>query len=164
MAKIDQLLANNARYAASFDRGGLEAAPRLRLAVLSCMDARLDLHRALGLAEGDAHVIRNAGGIVTDDAIRSLAISQRLLGTEEIAVIHHTRCGMLGLDDERFAATLEQESGARPPWAAGGFADLEEDLRACVERIRRSPFIARRDCVRGFIYDVDTGEIREVAA
>ena len=136
--------------------------PRRRLAVLACMDARLDPARALGLEDGDAHVIRNAGGVVTDDALRSLAISQNLLGTEEIVLIHHTDCGMLTFTDDEFADRLERETGQRPAWRAHAFADLEQDVRDGIARIRSSPFVPRTDNVRGFVYEVETGRLREV--
>ena len=136
--------------------------PRRKLAVLACMDARLDPARALGLEDGDAHVIRNAGGVVTDDALRSLAISQNLLGTEEIVLIHHTDCGMLTFTDEKLADRLERETGQRPEWRAHAFSDLDEDVRDGIERIRSSPFVPRKDKVRGFVYEVETGRLREV--
>jgi carbonic anhydrase len=141
----------------------LPKAPARKLAVLACMDARLDPQAVLGLAEGDAHVIRNAGGIVTDDAIRSLALSQRLLGTEEIVLIQHTDCGMHGLDEQELERAIEADTGFEPPWEIGAFADLEDSVRASVERIEASPFIPRRDRVRGLIYDVATRRTREVA-
>lgn len=162
MTETEQLLADNRRYAEGFDAAGLAAQPARRLAVLTCMDARLDPARALGLEPGDAHVIRNAGGVVTDDAIRSLAISQRLLGTDAIAVIHHTRCGMAGLDDDEFAAELERDTGERPVWRACGFDDLDEDVRDSIRAIESSPFVPNRGDVRGFVYDVDSGMLREV--
>ena len=140
----------------------LPRSPAKRLAVLACMDARLDPARVLALEPGDAHVIRNAGGVVTDDAIRSLAISQNLLGTESIVLIHHTDCGMLGLDDEEFADRIERATGERPDFPAHGFHDLEESLRDSVRRIEESPFIPKTADVRGFVYDVRTGELREV--
>ena len=136
--------------------------PRRKLAVLACMDARLDPARALGLEDGDAHVIRNAGGVVTDDALRSLAISQNLLGTEEIVLIHHTDCGMLTFTDDELADRLERETGQRPEWRAHAFSDLDEDVRDGIERIRSSPFVPRKDKVRGFVYEVETGRLREV--
>ena len=136
--------------------------PRRKLAVLACMDARLDPARALGLEDGDAHVIRNAGGVVTDDALRSLAISQNLLGTEEVVLIKHTDCGMLTISDEEFADRLESETGSRPEWRAHAFSDLDEDVRDGIERIRSSPFVPRKDKVRGFVYEVETGRLREV--
>jgi carbonic anhydrase len=138
-------------------------APARKLAVLACMDARLDPAKVLGLAEGDAHVIRNAGGVVSDDALRSLAISQNLLGTEEIILIHHTDCGMLTFTDEEFAAKLEDETGQRPEWRAHAFADLEQNVRDSVERLKSSPFVPRTDKVRGFVYEVETGRLREVS-
>jgi carbonic anhydrase len=137
-------------------------APRRKLAVLACMDARIDPARLLGLEEGDAHVIRNAGGVVTDDALRSLAISQHLLGTEEVVLIKHTDCGMLALSDDEFADRLERETGSRPEWRAHGFADLEQAVRDGVERIRSSPFVPRSERVRGLVYEVETGRLREV--
>ena len=164
MSETDRLLEHNARYAAGFDKGDLPSQPATRVAVVACMDARLDPARALGLEEGDAHVIRNAGGVVTDDAIRSLAISQHLLGTEAIVLIHHTRCGMLSVEDEQFADTLEAASGSsRPEWPARGFRDLDEDLRDSARRLRASPFLPRTDRIRGFVYEVETGRLREVA-
>ena len=141
---------------------GLPAAPAKKLAVVACMDARLDPAELLGLELGDAHVIRNAGGVVTDDEIRSLAISQHLLGTEEIVLIHHTECGMLKISDEEFADLLEEDSGERPHWRAHAFADLDENVRNSMRLIRESPFIPRTDKVRGYVYDVNTGELREV--
>ena len=141
----------------------LPAAPARKLAVIACMDARLDPARILGLEEGDAHVIRNAGGVVTDDEIRSLAISQHLLGTEEIVLIHHTDCGMLTITDEEFAQRLEKETGERPHWRAHAFSDLDQNVRDSVRMIRESPFVPRTDNVRGYVYDVRTGELREVA-
>ncbi len=158
---IDGLLGNNARYAASFS-GSLPAEPTAHLAVVACMDARLNVYAALGLTEGQAHVIRNAGGVVTDDAIRSLAISQRLLGTTEIVLIHHTRCGMLTFTDDRFRAAIEADTGIRPPWAAEAFGDLDGDVRQSIARIKASPFIPHTDQVRGLVLDVDTGLLREV--
>jgi carbonic anhydrase len=135
--------------------------PRRKLAVVACMDARLDPARLLGLEEGDAHVIRNAGGVVTDDVLRSLAISQNLLGTEEVVLIMHTDCGMLTLSDEEFAERLERETGSRPEWRAHAFSDLEQAVRDGIERIRTSPFVPRADGVRGFVYEVETGRLRE---
>ena len=162
MTETDRLLQNNESYAASFDKGGLPGPPGRKVAVLACMDARLDPARVLGLEEGDAHVIRNAGGVVTDDALRSLAISQHELGTEEIVLLHHTKCGMQTFTDDEFAEKLERETGSRPEWRAHAFADLEQDVRDSIETIRSSPFIPRTDRVRGFVYDVDTGRLREV--
>ena len=162
MSATDDLLRNNAAYAEGFDKGDLPIPPAKKVAVVTCMDARLHVHALLGLQEGDAHIIRNAGGIVTDDEIRSLAISQRLLGTEEVLVIHHTGCGMLTFSDEEFRRTLEEETGSAPEWAAGAFGDLEEDVRRSVARIRESPFVPRKDAIRGFVYEVETGRLREV--
>jgi len=162
MSVTDELLANNETYAAGFDKGDLPLPPAKKLAVVACMDARLDPARVLGLEEGDAHVIRNAGGVVTDDEVRSLAISQRLLGTEEIIVIHHTDCGMLTFNDEDFQRTLKEDTGVEPGWIAESFTDLEGDVRKSVDRIKDSPFIPRRDAVRGFVYEVESGRLREV--
>ena len=161
MSVTDQLLENNEKYAASFS-GPLPLPPSKHLAVLACMDARLDVFSVLGLQEGESHVIRNAGGVVTDDEIRSLAISQRLLGTKEIVLIHHTDCGMLTFNDEDFAAGLEQDTGRRPDWAANSFDDLDQDVRESVGRIKDSPFVPHTDQVRGFVFEVETGRLREV--
>jgi carbonic anhydrase len=162
MSATDELLANNEAYAAAF--GGLLPLPPARqLAVVACMDARLNVYGLLGLQEGEAHVIRNAGGAVTDDTIRSLAISQRLLGTREIILIHHTECGMLTFSDDGFRGAIEEETGIRPPWAAEAFSDLDEDVRQSVNRINASPFIPVKDSVRGFVFDVATGRLREVS-
>jgi carbonic anhydrase len=163
MSVTDELLQNAARYADEFDRGDLPLPPAKRIAVLACMDARLDPHRLLGLAEGDAHVIRNAGGVVTDDEIRSLAISQRLLGTEEIILIHHTDCGMLTFTDDDFKRSVQDDTGIKPGWAAESFTDLDEDVRQSIARIKASPFIPRKDSVRGFVYEVESGRLREVS-
>ena len=163
MSNTDELLANNESYAAQFgDKGQLPLPPARKTAIVACMDARLNVYGALGLAEGDAHVIRNAGGVVTDDAIRSLAISQRLLGTEEIILIHHTGCGMLTFNDDEFKASIERDTGIRPPWAAEAFGDLDSDVRQSIARIKASPFIPRTDQVRGFVYEVESGRLREV--
>jgi carbonic anhydrase len=162
MSVIDELVANNEAYAARFDKASLPLPPAKKLAVVACMDARLDPASVLGLTEGDAHVIRNAGGVVTDDEIRSLAISQRLLGTEEIILIHHTDCGMLTFSDDDFRLAIQEETGIKPEWAAETFSDLDEDVRQSVGRIHASPFIPRKDNVRGFVYDVETGRLREV--
>jgi carbonic anhydrase len=163
MTVTDTLVANSESYAADFDKGDLPLPPAKKVAVLACMDARLNPYGVLGLAEGDAHVIRNAGGVVSDDAIRSLAISQNLLGTEEIVLIHHTDCGMLTFTDEELAAKLEEETGQRPEWSAHAFSDLEGDVRAGIEKIKASPFIPHTESVRGFVYEVETGSLREVA-
>src|SRR5438067_10120654 len=157
----DELLANNAEYAAAFS-GPLPMPPAKHVAVVACMDARLDVYRILGLNEGEAHVIRNAGGVVTDDEIRSLAISQRLLATEEIILIHHTDCGMLTFRDDDFRREIQRETGIKPEWPAEAFDDLEEDVRQSIARIKASPFIPNKDDVRGFVYDVESGRLREV--
>jgi carbonic anhydrase len=162
MSATDDVLTNAEQYASSFDKGDLPMPPGLKLAVVACMDARLIPTRVLGLQEGDAHVIRNAGGVVTDDAIRSLAISQRLLGTEEIILIHHTDCGMLTFKDDEFKRSIQDETGVRPTWAAEAFSDLDEDVRQSIARIKASPFIPRKN-VRGFVYEVETGKLREVS-
>jgi carbonic anhydrase len=162
MSVTDELLTNAERYAESFDRAGLPMPPAKRVAVLACMDARLNPYGLLGLGEGDAHVIRNAGGVVTDDEIRSLAISQRLLGTEEIILIHHTDCGMLTFKDDDFRNQIQADTGIKPEWAAETFDDLEGDVRQSIARIKASPFIPKKDQVRGFVYDVETGRLDEV--
>jgi carbonic anhydrase len=163
MSATDELLANNERYAASFDKGDLPLPPAKKVAVVACMDARLHPYAILGLQEGDAHVIRNAGGVVTDDEIRSLAISQRLLGTEEIILIHHTDCGMLTFSDDEFKAQVQSDTGIKPEWAAEAFSDLDEDVRQSIARIEASPFIPNKDSIRGFVYEVETGRLREVS-
>ena len=164
MSVTDDLLRNNEAHAASFDKRGLPASPVKKVVVLACMDARLNPYAVLGLREGDAHILRNAGGEVTDDVIRSLAISQRLLGTEEIILIHHTGCGMLSFTDDAFRRSVTDQVGTAPAWEAGAFADLDEDVRESIARIAASPFIPHRDRVRGFVYDLATGRLREVAA
>jgi carbonic anhydrase len=164
MSATDELLANAERYAAAFDKGHLPLPPARGVAVLACMDARLNVYGLLGLREGDAHVIRNAGGVVTADERRSLAISQRLLGTREIILIHHTDCGMLTFTDDAFKESIRAETGIKPDWSAEAFADLEEDVRQSMARIKADPFIPHRDAVRGFVYDVETGRLREVKA
>jgi carbonic anhydrase len=163
MSVTDELLRNNEAYAATFDKGALPTPPARRLAIVACMDSRIDLFAALGLHVGDAHVIRNAGGVVTDDAIRSLAISQRLLGTEEIVLIHHTQCGLMMITDDEFKRTLQEETGIKPAWATEAFTDLDDDVRQSIARIKASPFIPRTDAVRGFVYDIETGRLREVS-
>jgi carbonic anhydrase len=163
MTVTDEFLANNESYAAGFGKGDLSMTPAKQVAVLACMDARLDPARALGLEEGDAHVIRNAGGVVTDDAIRSLALSQRLLGTKEIILIHHTDCGMLTFTDDEVKAQIEQDTGIRPPFALESFKDLDADVRQSIARITASPFVPDKSRVRGFVYDVKTGRLREVS-
>ena len=162
MTVIDELLRNNARYAKGFDAGALPAQPARRLAVVACMDARLDVNKLLGLAEGDAHVMRNAGGVVTDDMLRSLLISQRLLGTKEIILIQHTDCGMLTFRDDELKDAIESETGLRPAFALESFRDLECNVRQSIGRIRACPFIPRRDRIRGFVYDCATGLLNEV--
>jgi carbonic anhydrase len=161
MSVTDDLLANNEQYAASFP-GPLPMPPAKNIAVVACMDARLNVYALLGLAEGEAHVIRNAGGVVTSDEIRSLAISQRLLGTREIVLIHHTDCGMLTFTDDEFKRSIQDETGVKPEWAAETFADLDEDVKQSIARITTSPFIPHTDQVRGFVFDVATGKLREV--
>jgi carbonic anhydrase len=158
----DRLVRNARVYAESFDNGDLALAPALKLTVLACMDSRLDLFALLGLKEGDAHMLRNAGGAVTDDAIRSLAVSQRMLGTEEIVLIHHTNCGMHAFDDEAFKREIFEETGVEPQWRTESFPDVDEDVRRSLARIKASPFIPHRDRVRGFVYEVETGILREV--
>ena len=163
MSVTDELLRNAEQYAAGFDRGDLPLPPAKRVAVVACMDARLNPYGLLGLSEGDAHVIRNAGGVVTDDEIRSLSISQRLLGTEEIILIHHTDCGMLTFADDEFRRQIQEETGIKPEWAAEAFDDLEEDVRQSIARIKSSPFIPNKESVRGFVYDVKTGRLEEIS-
>jgi carbonic anhydrase len=162
MSVTDELLANNQRYAEAF-HGPLPMPPARGLAVVACMDARLNLYAILGLAEGEAHVIRNAGGVVTDDEIRSLAISQRLLGTREIILIHHTDCGMLTFTDDDFKAAILADTGIKPPWAAEAFNDPNADVRQSMARIKASPFVPHTDQVRGFVFDVATGKLNEVS-
>src|SRR3954465_428826 len=162
MSVTDDLLRNNEAYAEGFGKGALPLPPAKKIAVLACMDARIIVSRILGLEEGDAHVIRNAGGVVTDDEIRSLAISQRLLGTEEIILIHHTDCGMLTFTDDEFKASIQEETGIKPEWAAESFSDIDADVRQSIARIKASPFIPKKDSVRGFVYEVETGRLREV--
>jgi carbonic anhydrase len=162
MSATDELLKANQAYADGFDQRKLPAAPARKLAVVACMDARLDPARALGLQEGDAHVIRNAGGVVGDEEIRSLAISQYLLGTEEVVLIHHTGCGMLGIDEDALARRIKSDTGRRPDFDLRGFADLEESLRESIRKVTESPFLPHRESVRGFVYEVETGRLREV--
>ena len=162
MAVTDELLQNNARYAEGFDKGDLPLPPARGVAVVACMDARLHVSKILGLEEGDAHIIRNAGGVVTDDAIRSLAISQRLLGTREIILIHHTDCGMLTFKDDEFRRQIQEETGVRPAWAAEAFPDLDDDVRQNIARIKASPFLPQKASVRGFVYEIESGKLREV--
>ena len=162
MSTTDELLRNNERYANSFDKDDLPTPPAKQIAIVTCMDARLSPYVMLGLSEGDAHVIRNAGGVITDDEIRSLMISQRLLGTREVMLIHHTDCGMLTFSDEELREQIQQEVGIKPHFPLETFADLEEDVRQSIKRIEASPFIPHKDSVRGFIYEVETGHLREV--
>lgn len=163
MSVTDELLKNNEAYAATFE-GPLPLPPSKHVAVVACMDARLNVYGALGLNEGEAHVIRNAGGVITEDEIRSLTISQRLLGTKEVILIHHTDCGMLTFTDDGFKADIQQETGIRPPWAAEAFSDEFEDVKQSIRRIQQSPFIPLKDSVRGFVFDVATGKLHEVTA
>ncbi|MEA2154985.1 MAG: carbonic anhydrase [Solirubrobacteraceae bacterium] len=163
MSTTDELLENAKSYAESFDKGDLPMPPGRKIAIVACMDARLNPYGLLGLSEGDAHVIRNAGGVITDDEIRSLAISQRLLGTEEIVLIHHTDCGMLTFTDDEFKRSIQDELGIKPEWAAESFPDLDEDVRQSIARVNASPFIPKKDSVRGFVYEVETGKLREVS-
>jgi carbonic anhydrase len=161
MSATDELLANNQRYADGFT-GPLPLPPAKGVAVVACMDARLNVYAMLGLEEGQAHVIRNAGGVITDDEIRSLAISQRLLGTREIILIHHTDCGMLTFTDDDFKAAIQADTGIKPAWSAEAFSDLDTDVRQSIARIKASPFIPQKDSVRGFVFDVATGKLNEV--
>lgn len=162
MSTIDELLANNRAFATSTPAGDLDVRPSLRLAVVTCMDSRLNVFAALGLGDGEAHVLRNAGGVITDDVIRSLAISQRRLGTREVMLIHHTRCGMQTLTDDTFRAELQQATGVAPAFAIESFTDLDADVRQSLLRVRRSPFLEHRELVRGFVYDVDDHLLREI--
>ena len=164
MSATDDLLKNNEEYARGFDKGDLPLPPAKGVAVVACMDARLDVHAMLGLEIGDAHVIRNAGGVITDDEIRSLLISQRLLGTTEVILIHHTGCGMLTFSDDEVADQIESETGVRPPFPLESFPDLEGNVQDSIEKIKTSPFIPHKDSVRGFVYEVETGRLREVSA
>jgi carbonic anhydrase len=161
MSVTDELLKNNQAYAANFD-GPLPLPPAKKLAVVACMDARIDVYRVLGLNEGESHVIRNAGGVITADEIRSLAISQRLLGTEEIILIHHTDCGMLTFTDQDFRDGIRDETGIRPEWAAEAFEDLDTDVRQSIARIKASPYVPKKNSIRGFVFDVATGLLNEV--
>lgn len=163
MSVIEELLRNNEAHAADFEEDRLPVVPRMRVAVVTCMDARVDPARLLGIATGDVHVLRNAGGVVTDDVIRSLAISQRKLGTEEIALIHHTDCDMQTFDDDGFRDEIRRETGIKPSWSAETFSDLEADVRQSIARVEASPFLLCTDHVRGFVYDVHTGRLRAVA-
>ena len=162
MSVTDELLQNAERYAEGFRKGALPMAPAKQVAVVACMDARLNVYGLLGLSEGDAHVIRNAGGVVTDDAVRSIAISQRLLGTREIILIHHTGCGMTTFTDDEVKAQIKADTGIRPPFALEAFPDVDDDVRQSIQRISTSPFIQHKN-VRGFVYDVEKGTLREVS-
>jgi carbonic anhydrase len=162
MSVTDEFLANNDDYASRFVKGDLPLPPAKGVAIVACMDARLDPARVLGLEEGDAHVIRNAGGVISDDAVRSLAISQRLLGTEEIILIHHTDCGMLTFSDDDVKTQIAEETGIRPHFAFEAFDDLDDDIRQSVARLKASPFIPKKDKIRGFVYEVETGKLREI--
>jgi carbonic anhydrase len=163
MANADKMLETAADRASELAAPGLDPRPSRRVAVLTCMDTRIDLFPMLGLERGDAHIIRNAGGLVTDDAIRSLSASQRLLGTEEIVLIHHTGCGMLTFRDDDFRSSVEKDTGIRPEWPAEAFSDLDADVRQSIARIKASPFIPNTGSVRGFVYEVETGKLREVS-
>ena len=162
MTSIDSYLRNNTEYSARFSHRDLPAEPAGRVAILACMDSRLDTSALLGIAEGDAHVIRNAGGVVTEDVIRSLVISQRLKGTREVMLIHHTDCGMLALAESELKDAIEEETGARPAFALEAFTDVEDSVRRSIARLQSSPFLPHTDAIRGFVYEVDTGRLREV--
>jgi carbonic anhydrase len=162
MTVTDELLRNNAEFAGSFSNGDLPMPPGKHLAVVACMDARLNVYALLGLREGEAHVIRNAGGVVSDDVLRSLVISQRLLGTREVILVHHTDCGMLTFTDDAVKADIEADVGLRPHFALEAFSDLERDIRQSIARIKASPFVPHKDAVRGFVYDVRSGVLQEV--
>ena len=162
MSQTDELLRNAEKYAEDFDKGDMPMPPGRKVAIVACMDARLSPFALLGLEVGDAHVIRNAGGVITEDEIRSLAISQRLLGTEEIILLHHTDCGMQTFTDDEFRQSIQEETGIKPTWSAECFSDVDEDLRQSLARIQASPFIPKKDSVRGFVYEVETGRLREV--
>ena len=164
MATIDELLANNREFAADPAERQLDVEPSRHLAIVACMDSRLDVFAALGLGDGEAHVLRNAGGVITDDVIRSLAVSQRRLGTREVMLIHHTDCGLEKITDDGFRAELEETTGVAPSFAIESFSDVDADVRQSIRRVRQSPFIPHRDAVRGFVYDVATHRLREVEA
>ncbi len=163
MSEVDKLVENNASYAAGFEEAGAGKVPDRKVAVVACMDARLDVYRLLGLELGQAHVIRNAGGVVTEDTIRSLLISQRYLDTREVMLVHHSDCGMIGLGEDQERIEIERDTGIRPPFALEGFADLDEDVRQSIRRLEASPFLPDKDGIRGFVYDVATGGLREVS-
>jgi carbonic anhydrase len=162
MSAIDGLIENNEAFASSLPAQHLDVRPSLQLAIVACMDARLNVFSALGLKDGQAHIIRNAGGVITDDAIRSLAISQRRLGTREVMLIHHTKCGMQTITDDGFRAELQEATGVAPAFAIESFGDLDADVRQSILRVRQSPFLLHREVVRGFVYDVDTRALREI--
>lgn len=162
MSAIDVFVTNNERYSDGFSGGDLPLPPATKTAVVACMDARIETGRLLGIEEGDAHVIRNAGGVVTDDVIRSLAISQRLLGTREIMLIHHTDCGMLTFRDDDLKAQIQKATGLRPPFALEAFPDAEEDVRQSIARIKASPYLLHKDAIRGFVFDVSDGKLNEI--
>jgi carbonic anhydrase len=162
MSAIERCLKRNAEYAVGFTQGALTPSPSMAIAIVTCMDARIETGVLLGLGEGEAHVIRNAGGVVTEDVIRSLMISQRLLGTREIMLIHHTNCGAETFTDDEVKDAVEKETGVRPPFALESFTDLEEDVRQSIARIEASPFLPNKEVVRGFVYEVETGRLREV--
>jgi carbonic anhydrase len=164
MDVIDELIANNRAFAGSLPRKHLDVQPSRRLAIVTCMDSRLDVFAALGLGDGEAHVLRNAGGAITDDVIRSLAVSQRRLGTREVMLIHHTDCGMQSLTDDGFRAELQEATGVSPAFAIESFSDVDSDVRQSILRVRCSPFLLHRDRIRGFVYDVDTHQLREIHA
>jgi carbonic anhydrase len=164
MDVIDELLANNQAFAGSLPAEHLDVRPSRRLAIVTCMDSRLDVFAALGLGHGEAHILRNAGGVITDDVIRSLAVSQRRLGTREVMLIHHTDCGLMKITDDGFRAELQEDSGVAPPFAIESFADLDADVGQSILRVRRSPFLLHREVVRGFVYDVNSHRLREVVA
>lgn len=160
----DELIANNAQFIANFQDAGLALAPKRHLAIVACMDSRMDIFQMLGLGHGDAHVIRNAGGVVTDDVVRSLVVSQRLLNTQEIILIHHTNCGLQTISEDGFKRQIEDECGIKPGWAIEAFADPYEDVRQSMSRLTHSPFVIFKEHIRGFVYDVETGQLHEVVA
>ena len=162
MSAIDSYLGNNANYAADYSNRNLPIPPAREIAIVACMDARLEMGALLGLEEGEAHIIRNAGGVVTDDVIRSITISQRLLGTREIMLIHHTDCGMLTFTDDGLKEEIHKETGVRPPFAFNTFSDLDDDVQQSIARIKASPFVVHKDAIRGFVFEVETGRLREV--
>ncbi len=164
MSVTDELLKNNEVYATGFNKGGLPLPPAKKLAVVACMDARLNVYGILGLEEGQAHVIRNAGGVVTDDVIRSLTISQRLLGTTDVILIHHTDCGMLTFTDDGVKRQIQDDAGVKPAFSLEAFPDLDEDVRQSIARIKASPFVPSKSNIRGFVYEVESGRLREVSS